>query len=294
MRKDILVGHIKKHISSIKNGPTRVFQITAYNSVIRKITELKEDKITINAIDNMDITDHMNKKLKEFIKITKESSALELFQTQLTNINGVGPKLSAELIKMGLKDIKDLKKKKYFDMLPIAAQVDITYKPISPIPRHMIEYLEKSWAPVFDRLKIHADFVGSYRRNKPQSSDIDILLYDPKGVINIIGTELSKGVIIYKPYAYGPSKVSAIVRLVKFKVNVKVDFFITDEKEYPFALLYSTGSKENNIRMRKSAKSQGLLLNQKGLYKGTKSIPAKTEKDIYNILKLPYQQPHER
>jgi len=162
--------------------------------------------------------------------------------------------------------------------------------------------LEKLWFVKFKAANVNAEFVGSYRRKKPQSSDIDILLdFSDKSektfkgsVEDFVNSLTSKSIIVYKPYAIGPAKISTIVRLVKYKTNVKVDFFITNTKEYPFALLYATGSKENNIYMRKIAKSQGLLLNQKGLYKGNRSIPAKTEKDIFDLLKLPYLTPADR
>jgi DNA polymerase (family 10) len=59
-------------------------------------------------------------------------------------------------------------------------------------------------------------------------------------------------------------------------------------------MLYSTGSKENNIRMRAKAKSQGLLLNQYGLFKKGEKINLKTEKDYYDYLGMKYLEPHER
>lgn len=296
MKKELLINNIKRYISEIKKGPTYVFQVNAYKNVINKINLIKSQTITDDIIDKMDITSYMNKMLKGFIRETSENESL---LQKLIDINGLGPKLARELIQIGLKNINDIKKKKYFDLLPIAAKVDIIYKPISPIPRNLIEHLDKLWSVRFKSMGINAEFVGSYRRKKPQSSDIDILL-DPldlsinKPEESFIDELGSKSIIVYKPYAIGPAKISTIVRLVKYKVNVKVDFFITNKKEYPFALLYATGSKENNIHMRKVAKSQGLLLNQKGLYKGSKSIPAKTERDIFSLLKLPYLAPSER
>ena len=95
----------------------------------------------------------------------------------------------------------------------------------------------------------------------------------------------------------GPSKISTIVRLKNYKINLKMDLFIAPKLEYPFAQLYSTGSKEFNIRMRRLAKSKGYLLNQKGLYKSGKRLNSskfKSEKSIFDFLNMKYVSPKSR
>ena len=64
-------------------------------------------------------------------------------------------------------------------------------------------------------------------------------------------------------------------------------------------LLYSTGSKEFNLKMRAHAKGLGYLLNQKGLYYANEKKElvrdgVKTEKEIFEILSLPYTPPNKR
>ena len=59
------------------------------------------------------------------------------------------------------------------------------------------------------------------------------------------------------------------------------------------ALLYFTGSGNFNKNMRLDAKKMGYLINEYGLYKiqkpENKLIETKTEKDIFDILKMEYK-----
>ena len=75
----------------------------------------------------------------------------------------------------------------------------------------------------------------------------------------------------------------------------------TTPQEYPFAVLYFTGSKAFNTVMRGFALKQGLSLNEHGISKkvyGKKEekleLDLKTEKDIFDFLGLEYKKPEER
>jgi DNA polymerase/3'-5' exonuclease PolX len=64
-------------------------------------------------------------------------------------------------------------------------------------------------------------------------------------------------------------------------------------------LLYATGSKQFNIRMRGIAKRMGYVLNQYGLYKlpinpNSTPLPVNSEKDFFKILEIPYIPPPNR
>jgi DNA polymerase (family 10) len=137
----------------------------------------------------------------------------------------------------------------------------------------------------------------------PFSRDIDILVVyngkEPKEFLDGIIQRVS-AVPLFKFYVYaqGPDKVSGILVIKNGLYNVKLDFFLTNRSEYPYALLYSTGSKEHNLMMRRAAKNKGLLLNQRGLYKkGTKQLVKeyiKTEAEVFTLLGLKYTQPWDR
>ncbi len=285
MDRKTLIDHVRVYMKTIPQGPSYIFQIQAYNRIIKKIRQLQTDIISDDVIESMDITSRMKDHLKEFLKI-KNKPNLGLVD-ELTMITGIGKKLAKDLIVQGVKTINDLKKKKFYNKLPIAAQVDIKYKPIKPIPRYLIEYLDHKW-------NFRKVIVGSYRRGKQYSNDIDILMLKEDISPDFISRLNSPYIKVYPPYSIGPAKISTIVRLIKYKKNLKVDFFITSREEYPFALLYATGSKEMNIKMRRVAKNKGWLLNQKGMFKKGKKIFAKSERDIFKALGLDYVPPPKR
>lgn len=298
MKKSILLIHLRNQIRDLTRNTTYVFRLRGYSIVLKKIQALEHEDITPDIINNMDLTDGMKYKLNEFLKIKKKP--VQRLEDELQSFIGIGRKLANDLIKMGVSKLADLKKPKYYDMLPLAAQIDIKYRPIRPIPRHMIVYFEDV-LKIIKSIRFPFVIVGSYRRGKPSSSDIDVLVRedfvgDANTLINSINNDVKQFITIYPPYAIGPQKISTIVRLHKYRVNVKVDFFISPKEELPFAILYSTGSKEFNIKMRQLAKKKGYLLNQKGIFKSGKLVDStfKREQDIFKFLGMKYLSPDQR
>jgi DNA polymerase (family 10) len=60
------------------------------------------------------------------------------------------------------------------------------------------------------------------------------------------------------------------------------------------ALLYFTGSKAHNIRLRTLALERGLKLNEYGLMRGGRAVAAATEDEVYRVLGLPWIAPELR
>jgi DNA polymerase (family 10) len=75
----------------------------------------------------------------------------------------------------------------------------------------------------------------------------------------------------------------------------RIDIMVTKPNEYPFAILYFTGSKDFNTLMRQHALDRGLSMNEYSLkYTSDKSIvdgSFKTEKDIFEYLEYPFVEP---
>jgi len=204
---------------------------------------------------------------------------MELEQ-KLKSIQGIGDNLVNELIKKGVKSKKDLLKKEIFTTLPISTQYYLKYKP-KPISKEDISKID------FGMLNRYT-IAGSYRRQKPVSSDIDIIIFHSiKNALKQLQTKYKLYV-----YSYGESKASFIMTIGKS--NVKVDIFRTTHVEYPFMLLYLTGPQLFNIRVRARAKGLGYLLNQYGLYKNGKFIKCKNEKEILDKLNITWKEPHLR
>jgi DNA polymerase/3'-5' exonuclease PolX len=252
----------------------------------------------------------------------------------LQNIYGIGPVVAKQLIlklsRLGLiaegknyteKELRSiLKDRRIFDNLHVSTKVDLLYLPIKIIPRDLIHIIDGEMRKYLRNIKF--DIAGSYRREKPYSRDVDIVISKGRQgavivdqVINILNRK-SKFIYVHPPYARGLDKATVLMEILvpitlrhlpeirgkmtkNKRVRVKVDIFICEPDEYIFTLMFATGSGDFNVRMRSVAKRKGYLLNQRGLYKKIgdnilKKIPIKNEKKIFEILNIEYKTPDQR
>ena len=153
---------------------------------------------------------------------------------------------------------------------------------------------------------------GSYRRKTPDSGDIDALIttdVENSNVMTSFYNNLMKHGII-KPanvIANGQTKIMAVANIDKHYRHL--DIFYHPRETFPFAILFTTGSKEFNVKMRKFALEKGYSLNEKNLthkspsgrkvseteYISTinKKLP-ETEKDIFDFLGYDFVLPELR
>ncbi len=153
-------------------------------------------------------------------------------------------------------------------------------------------------------------YAGSLRRGKETIGDVDILIAttDPDAAREAF----TSGDHVTQVLAKGETKCS--IRYAtgldsgrwggdEGSTGVQVDLRLIDASSWGAALLYFTGSKDHNVRLRERALSMGMTLNEYGLFKevedddtppqerGDKPVAAKTEQAIYTKLKLPYLEP---
>jgi len=241
------------------------------------------------------------------IKILSKSG-FDKADIELNYIKGVGNIQKLKAATYNLKDGKivasSISKKawvseKYNDMLTDQTKIFLKLKPLKKIPHSFIKNLVEPMILRLDKTNnVEIVIVGSYRRKTNYSSDVDaMVISDNKNALSAIVSSLKfrKDTKVY-PYIVGSDKISLILK-IRGK-TIKLDFFRTPKKEKWAMLLYSTGSKHTNIKMRNKAKQMGMLLNQKGLYKNGKllSIPSKTksEKFFFKKLNMPYVTPQKR
>ena len=135
---------------------------------------------------------------------------------------------------------------------------------------------------------ISCEIAGSLRRQKETIGDIDILA-SIKGSPSSLMKAFCTYPKIETVLAQGETKSS-----IRLKTGIQVDLRVVTDQEFPFALLYFTGSKEHNTVLRQMAKEKGLKLNEYGLFKGNKIIPCKSETDIYQNMGLHFIPPELR
>ena len=128
---------------------------------------------------------------------------------------------------------------------------------------------------------------GSLRRKQETIGDIDILAItnNPKKVMDYF-TALPE---VLRIWGKGETKSS-----VRLSQGIDCDLRVVPKESYGAALMYFTGSKDYNIRIRKVAISKGLKLNEYGLFKGKKRIAGRTEREIYKKLGMSFVPPEKR
>jgi len=128
---------------------------------------------------------------------------------------------------------------------------------------------------------------GSLRRMRDTVRDIDILVSSKRSKKVMDGfTTLPD---VKDVLAKGLTKSSILT-----KDNIQVDVRVIEELSYGAALMYFTGSKAHNIRMRQIAIKNGFKLSEYGLFKKNKRVSGKTEEEIYKRLGLSYIAPELR
>ncbi len=128
---------------------------------------------------------------------------------------------------------------------------------------------------------------GSLRRQKETVRDIDILAISkkPKEVMELFTGLPDVANILAK----GETKAS-----VRTKDDVQVDCRVEVERSFGAALLYFTGSKNFNIKIRQLAIRKGLKINEYGVFKNNRFVCGRTEEEIFKILGMSYIEPELR
>jgi DNA polymerase (family 10) len=137
---------------------------------------------------------------------------------------------------------------------------------------------------------VAAEPAGSLRRMRSTVGDIDILVSssDPKPVMEKFTTLPNVARILGK----GNTKSS-----VEFGDGIRAQVWVHPPERFGTALLYATGSKDHNVRLRELALEKGLSLSEHALTKqkgeGDEMLFA-TEAEVYAALGLPFIPPELR
>lgn len=302
-------------ILEIKGG--NVFRIRAYERAAQNIESLSED--IQDLINEGRLTDipgvgaDLEDKIKEIVKTGSLKFFADLKKTipegllELLNIPSVGPK-TAKLFyeKLKIKSIAELEKAaKNGSLLGLegikAKTVENILKGIDLLKqgRERMDLAAAIYSSneLIKGLKEKARGIkqisacGSLRRMKETVRDIDILVVSdsPEEVMNAFtGLPQVKDIT-----AKGETKSSIIT-----KENAQVDLRVVEAKSFGAALLYFTGSKNFNIKIRQIAIKIGLKVNEYGVFSIKKEketyLCGRTEEEVFKKLGLTYIAPELR
>lgn len=317
-----LLTELSQYMS--RKGET--FRAKAYQKATETLMSYEGDITSVSSLQGLPhIGKSVMEKLTEFVQ-TGVISALEQDKHNpvhiFTDIYGVGPKKAQELANKGIRSIAQLREHEIqYPSLPLlndVQKIGLQYYEdiLERIPRTEIAHYEKIFhktmecaiatitttptvAPPDPPIKM--EIVGSYRRGADHSGDIDVIFtgYRPELYEKCMDTLIQKGVILHV-LSRGPTKCLVITKLAN-KPARRVDFLFTSPREFPFAILYFTGSKIFNTVMRQYALEKGYTMNEHGIChirQGVKGDavehPFRTEQDIFAFLGLEYKSPAER
>jgi DNA polymerase (family X) len=131
-----------------------------------------------------------------------------------------------------------------------------------------------------------ADIAGSLRRMRESIGDVDLLVAsaDAPPVMEAFVTHPS----VARVLAHGETKSSVVTEL-----GLQVDLRVVPIEAWGAALIYFTGSKPHNIRIREIAVRKGLKLSEYGLFDAKTGglLAAETEERVYERLGMAFIEP---
>ena len=326
MNKNSEVSKIFREIAFIlqtedekKSEPNIIFKIKSYNKAADEIQNLSSDIDDIYKKDKLkgllkipSIGKAIASKLEEYITTGKIHYYDELKEklpvdvSQFFGLEGIGPKTIKTLYSyLGIKNISDLEKAALegkIRSIPGFSQKkeELILKKIQFFKKSGGRRLIGEVYPLVRRIEERlsgntgvkqAVAVGSFRRMKETIGDIDYL-------VSVISEKDGNNIIDY--FVNMPEVKEIIGRgsskaFVKLNNGIDADLLVVPEESFGAAMQYFTGSKEHGVAMRKIAISEGLRLNEWGVFdKQNHRVAGATEEEVYRVLGLEWIPPEMR
>jgi DNA polymerase beta len=305
------------------------FKVRAYNKVLDQLREVPAIRSMddITAANVTGIGESIRKKLQEIIdtgklEISEATKATIEAYNEIITVHGIGHVKALELIRDGIRTIADLRKNS--DVLNAVQKLGLRFHDDiqKRIPRKEMLKHEVLLLKEFSDAGFTGSIAGSFRRGLTSSGDIDLLITPTAAaaagaadeavkrfheVVN--GKSMKK--YIHAILALGDKKCMAVVKLPRHKTYRRLDILLTSPGEYPYALLYFTGSQNFNIGFRTEALKQGYTINEHGMVPvagepakpkpkrktktATRQVPEmQAEEDIFRFLGINYVKPQDR
>jgi DNA polymerase (family 10) len=318
-----LAGLFEEFASILEILGANKFKVLAFQKVARTLESMNDDAAALAATKGaLEAVDGIGASSAEKIREYVSTGAIEELDTlrgevppglrELLGISGIGPKtisvlwkergvvdkatLKAKLASGELAGIKGFGEKK---LQNIAEAITLSEQSAGrirlgdalPLAEAVVARMQA--VPGVERVA----YAGSLRRGRETIGDIDILCAssDPPSAHAAFRAmpDLAKVLIS------GETKTSVVTNH-----GVQIDLRTLPLASFGAALMYFTGSKEHNVRLRERAISMGMRLNEYGLFvddgkegpqhRGITPIEAATEEAVFAKLGLPWVPPELR
>jgi len=299
-------------LTMLEEGDPQSFRVRAYESAAQAIAAQATDLGRLTAPELQKIQG-IGKSTAAKIRELLDKGSVEKLEglrqkhpasvVALLRIPGLGPKTVQKLrAEVGVKSIEDLR----------AALADKRLRGLKGFGEKAEEKLQQALTrfekqgaldrtpiavalPLAERIMArlrevpgveHASYCGSLRRFSETVGDVDIVVAAasaPPVMEALVSMKVVDRVIVR-----GDSKTSIVTRR-----GTQVDVRVVSKAELGAALLYFTGSKGHNIKLRQRALVRGWTLNEYALseVEGGRVVARDTEEQIYAALGLPWIPP---
>jgi DNA polymerase (family X) len=296
------------------------FKCNAYHNASRTINQLETNLAELVRDGKLGELPGIGDKIKEKITTLVTTGHLPYYEElksktpegllEILRLPGVGPKKVKLLYdELGIDDLAKLKaacdadqiaglkgfgaktQQKILEGISFLGQSADRVRLDQALPLAMALLEEMRGAPGV----LQIELCGSLRRRKETIKDIDILISSAHA--EPLMERFVKLPQVQRIIAQGETKSSVVVagpgdgaRLLLMNADLRV----VENKNFPFALNYFTGSKEHNIALRGRAQDRGLKLNEYELSGPKGAVRCKDEADLYRALDLAYVEPEMR
>jgi DNA polymerase (family X) len=299
-------------LTMLDEGDPQSFRVRAYESAFQAIEAQATDlgRLTVKELQRIEgIGKSTAEKIRELLE-TGRVEKLEALRgkhpasvVRLLRIPGLGPKavkrLRAELAVESIDDLRAVLAEHRLRELPgfgakseeklaraiarLEEQGSVRRTPISvalPLALRIVATLREVPGVT------HASYCGSLRRFAETIGDVDVVV--AATAAELVMEALVGMSVVDRVLARGAAKTSIVTRR-----GIQVDLRVVAGDQLGAALLYFTGSKGHNIKLRQRALSRGLTLNEYALseIEGGKVVASATEEQIYAALGLPWIPP---
>jgi len=290
------------------------FKARAYSNAARTLLHSKEDLAELVESGDLEKVKGIGKALSEKIATLVRTGSLPYLEQirrevppgllQWLKIPGLGPKKARAIHEaLGITTLGELEyacqENRLRDLEGFGETSQRKIRDgIERIRRHAGRFLQPVVRSEADRILrlvqgvkgvVRVEVCGSVRRRGETSKDIDAVVSatDPEPVMDAFAGD--EGVL--EVVGRGPTKCS-----VRRKAGPGADLRVVDDAEFPFAVMYFTGSKDHNVEIRGRAQRMGLKLNEYGLFRdpGGDRVTCADEAAIYEALGLSWIPPELR
>lgn len=310
--RNIAAAYTIKKIGSL-------FQIRAYENAADVIEHSTAEIFDLWQEDKLSEIPSLGEKIQGYLDELFTTGEVKHFQQiqkgipqvvfDLLDITGIGPVTAGKIAKLGVKDLRDLRKKiKSGELVrrgfsaKIAQNIMLGLQHLSQTGHRMLlPYAAAQADKILSYLKNNVDTLkvyplGSFRRMVATVGDLDFAVSSkkPKEVVEYFCKLPGTARVIDK----GENKASVVLRS-----GLQVDLLVGEPDSFGALLQHFTGSKAHNIKLRILAQKKGYSLSEYGIKRADnrkrrvesgKIIKTETEEKLYSLLGMQTPPPEIR